>query len=62
MTLRDHFAGQALVSMVTEMHMPPSQIGWERIIAKNAYTLADAMMAQREKPTKGTPRKGKGKR
>lgn len=51
MTLRDYFAGQALVSMVTELHMPPSLTYpyWAQTIAVNAYELADAMLAVRSK-------------
>ena len=43
MTLRDWFAGQALVSMRAELGGEDSEI------AKYAYDLADAMIAERDK-------------
>ena len=48
MTLRDYFAGQALVGIITsdcsdKMAAEPR--------AKLAYRIADAMLAEREKPT-----------
>ena len=49
MTLRDWFAGQALVGILADGAMvrkPPSEI------AKMAYVFADAMIAEREKGTK----------
>ncbi len=48
MTLRDWFAGQALVGILADGAMvrkPPSDI------AKMAYVFADAMLAEREKGT-----------
>ena len=47
MTLRDYFAGQAIVALAEHMmgvDMSPSQ-------AEQAYRVADAMIAEREKET-----------
>jgi hypothetical protein len=41
MTMRDHFAGQAMQKMVGS--------GEYQFIAKNAYAMADAMLKAREK-------------
>ena len=41
MTLRDYFAGQALIALTGEL-MPHKA-------AEEAYTIADAMLARREK-------------
>lgn len=51
MSLRDYFAGQALASMVTELVMPPSasEPEWAETSASNAYELADAMLAARDR-------------
>jgi hypothetical protein len=52
MSLRDHFAGQALVGFA--MNIPtarprdPTMSVW-RTMADDAYALADAMIAKREK-------------
>ena len=44
--LRDYFAGQALASMDTdEWTLPPAAY----VIAKRAYTIADAMLEERQK-------------
>lgn len=45
MTLRDYFAGQALVA-VSAMYCNPDAM--ERKIAITAYGIADAMLAARE--------------
>ncbi len=45
MTLRDYFAGQALVA-VSAMYCNPDAMG--RKIAITAYDIADAMLAARE--------------
>lgn len=55
MSLRDWFAGQALVGMATWTPCPPE--GWpvgqqdqghiQRVKAEWAYTMADAMLAER---------------
>jgi hypothetical protein len=42
MTLRDYFAGQALVGLVTRSSNGPTSV-------EIAYALADAMLAQRTK-------------
>ncbi len=44
MSLRDWFAGQALVAC---MKAPPSesrQVGWQKSMAWDAYSIADAMI------------------
>ena len=48
MSLRDYFAGQALVSITTEGLRLDQMQG----IAKRAYRIADAMLAEREKERK----------
>ena len=51
MTLRDWFAGQALVStmrIVTGMESEPGE-GMAQTFARRAYEMADAMLAEREK-------------
>jgi hypothetical protein len=50
MTLRDYFAGKALLGVVQECLSAGQEVGF---IAHVAYKLADAMLAEREK--KGTP-------
>lgn len=45
MTLRDYFAGQALASMDTDGY---TLTGIHRL-ARRAYDIADAMLAEREK-------------
>lgn len=54
MTLRDFFAGQALNMAGTYNVMSPSSTSEEdaAAIAKGAYALADAMLAEREKGAK----------
>lgn len=51
MSLRDYFAGQALV-MVSEMFNQPYVDANERyvVVARKAYEVADAMLAERIKP------------
>jgi hypothetical protein len=46
MTLRDWFAGQAAGGLCAHQYGPPQ---WDNI-ARAAYILADAMLAQRENP------------
>lgn len=45
MTLRDYFAGQALAGLATLA----TKIGDPQKFAADAYTLADALLAEREK-------------
>lgn len=47
MTLRDHFAGQALIGYLTTHHNT-NPLNYEGL-AKSAYSLADAMLAERSK-------------
>lgn len=47
MTLRDYFAGQALVTFATH-HVWPSDDDFEELAAR-AYGIADAMIEQRKK-------------
>ena len=56
MTLRDYFAGQALPAVLRSasavQHTPAMREGEETVlpaIARDAYELADAMLAQRTK-------------
>jgi len=48
MTLRDWFAGQALANRNIEEH---SGAKWADRVAEQAYRIADAMIAARNKPT-----------
>ena len=54
MTLRDYFAGQALPAIIvatsTGQHMPAMREGEEmrHAIARDAYSMADAMLAARQ--------------
>jgi hypothetical protein len=43
MSLRDYFAGQALIALINK-----NDIRSAEIIAENAYVYADAMMAERD--------------
>lgn len=45
MSLRDYFAGQALAGIVSD----PGRSGSFRLFASDAYSFADAMIAQRAK-------------
>ena len=50
MTLRDYFAGQALTMLTqpdNDHHNP--KVGWQRTLAWAAYSMADAMLAERER-------------
>lgn len=52
LTLRDHFAGQALTAVIGLTGMPartPDEL-WNGSIAAQCYALADAMLAERSKP------------
>lgn len=46
MSLRDWFAGQALAGMLANPHAPQSGAD---MYARDAYTVADAMLAERAK-------------
>lgn len=51
MTLRDYFAAQAMPALITHFTSQPFPAGetWEEgIIALQAYTIADAMLKERE--------------
>ncbi len=48
MTLRDYFAGQAMVACVAQVTDPPPKVRPSEI-AKFAYACADAMLAERTK-------------
>lgn len=54
MTLRDWFAGQALTGMLAHgtryRPRPGDPENWHEAIAKEAFEIADAMLAEREKP------------
>jgi len=54
MTLRDYFAGQALVGDLASQSVEvgiygTNSGGWQKHAAENAYILADAMLAARER-------------
>lgn len=49
MTLRDWFAGQALVGITTDIAFRMNDLGVLSEIAKDAYSVADAMLAERAK-------------
>lgn len=46
MTLRDYFAAKALQGMLAASNRPQSD---EHMFARDAYTVADAMLAERAK-------------
>lgn len=60
MSLRDWFAGLAMqqmcagpgARMVADQDDRYDQTNWKYIVASNAYMFADAMIAERSKPTK----------
>lgn len=58
MTLRDYFAGQALMGTLTTSGAPylmKDSTGIEKMIAENAYIIADAMLKARiNNPTKSS--------
>jgi hypothetical protein len=47
MTLRDYFAAATMPALVAEA---PNDATWAACVARGAYELADAMLAEREKP------------
>ena len=51
MTLRDYFAGQAVAALVHDevSHCPQGRNADGTAIARRAYAVADAMLAEREK-------------
>lgn len=49
MSLRDWFAGQALTGIMGDSGMRPSNTEEFEHLAKRLYSLADAMLAEREK-------------
>lgn len=55
MTLRDWFAGMALQGLLSANPQCPDAVSEENVdsvIAREAYRSADAMIAERSKPTK----------
>lgn len=50
MTLRDYFAGQALPSVITALQYSEPKGGetWHQMIAREAYSAADAMIEARK--------------
>jgi hypothetical protein len=44
MTIRDYFAAKAMQGLIPEYSME----GWETIVARKAYQVADAMMEARK--------------
>ncbi len=53
MTLRDYFAGQALAGLAHSIYSRPVYSGPD--ITAECYRLADAMLAEREKPCTTQP-------
>lgn len=49
MTLRDYFAGQALMGLMTNKVPGTGSSGWQERAAWDAYSIADAMLAERSK-------------
>ena len=47
MTLRDYFAGQALVAVAKDRST--CKVGWQKDLAWAAYSMADAMLRERAK-------------
>lgn len=50
MSLRDWFAGQALNGLIASIQ-PHERLTDHPLAAKNCYAVADAMLAERAKPT-----------
>ena len=50
MTLRDWFAGQALMMIITDGYVDFQNAGWQKRISSSAFEIADAMIAERDKP------------
>lgn len=48
MTLRDYFAAKAMQSLVLAAYTSSVQVGAESEVAQQAYSFADAMLAERE--------------
>ena len=48
MTLRDYFAAQAIGPLLQQLENFPDE-NWPTSVANDAYTLADAMLAARER-------------
>ncbi len=49
MTLRDWLAGQALGSTLKAPHGESRRPGWQKDLAWEAYSIADAMLTERAK-------------
>lgn len=49
MTLRDYFAAKAVSALVYSFKDQMAARDFERVIARQAYLLADAMIAERDK-------------
>jgi len=49
MELRDYFAGQALIGIMSDPGMRPASLGEFEHMATRMYQVADAMLAAREK-------------
>jgi len=54
MTLRDYFAGQALASVIIRLPTGDKETGtFIKTIAELSYSLADAMLTEKEKQNDG---------
>lgn len=49
MTLRDYFAAQALAGMMSRHAAGQGAVGWQEHAAWDAYSIANAMLAERGK-------------
>ena len=49
MSLRDYFAGQAIVGILSNYNIEELKVSFEEIIPKLAYMYADAMLKERSK-------------
>jgi hypothetical protein len=51
MSLRDWFAGQAMIGLMSAFGEPGLRgEGWAQRVAADSYALADALLAERSKP------------
>ena len=50
MTLRDHFAGLAMQSLMVDSHLDRTQPYNQKNITTLSYQMADAMLEERNKP------------
>lgn len=51
MSVRDFFAAAALQGIMSSHHPGSGQVDWQNHAARDAYSMADAMLRQRHKDT-----------